>query len=69
MMEGEVFYFAINKLPNSLRGRSDLMALADWLDLYDQYLFSEVERLHLLSAFVWDYKIEGATDEKPSRTS
>jgi hypothetical protein len=63
-MEGEVFYFPLNALPNSSRGRSDLMPLADWLDLYDQYLFSEVERLNLLSAFVWDYKIEGATPEQ-----
>lgn len=63
-LEGEVFYFGVNKLPNSLRGRSDIMALADWLDLYDQYLFAEVERLHLLSAFVWDYEITGATDDK-----
>lgn len=63
-LEGEVFYFAINKLPNSLRGRSDLLPLADWLDLYDQYLFAEVERLQLLSAFVWDYKINGADDKK-----
>lgn len=62
--EGECFYFGINKLPNSLRGRSDLMPLADWLDLYDQYLFAEVERLHLLSAFVWDYKIEGAKSDQ-----
>lgn len=63
-LEGEVFYFSLNALPNSSRGRSDLMPLADWLDLYDQYLFSEVERLNLLSAFVWDYKIEGATPEQ-----
>jgi hypothetical protein len=62
--EGQAFYYGINKLPNSLRGRSDLMPLADWLDLYDQYLFAEVERLHLLSAFVWDYKIEGATSDR-----
>ena len=62
-LEGEVFYFAINKLPNSLRGRSDLLPLADWLDLYDQYLFAEVERLQLLSAFVWDYTIKGGTDK------
>lgn len=61
-LEGEVFYFGINKLPNSLRGRSDLMPLADWLDLYDQYLFAEVERLHLLSAFVWDYTVEDADE-------
>lgn len=63
-LEGDVFYLGVNKLPNSLRGRPDLMALADWLDLYDQYLFAEVERLHLLSAFVWDYKITGAASEK-----
>lgn len=63
-LEGEVFYFAINKLPNSLRGRSDLLPLADWLDLYDQYLFAEVERLQLLSAFVWDYTIKGADEKK-----
>ena len=60
-LEGEVFYFAINKLPNSSRGRSDLLPMADWLDLYDQLLFAEVERINLLTRFVWDYKIEGAT--------
>lgn len=63
-LEGEVFYLGINKLPNSSRGRSSLLPLADWLDLYDQYLFAEVERLHLLSSFVWDYSIEGATPEE-----
>lgn len=63
LMEGEVFYHGINKLPNSLRGRSSLMALADWLDLYDQYMFAEVERLHILSAYVWDYTIEGAQSD------
>lgn len=63
LLEGDVFYFRINSLPNSLRGRSDLLPLADWLDLFDQYLFAEVERLNLLSNFVWDYKIEGATPD------
>lgn len=63
LLEGELFYFNINMLPNSQRGRSDLIPLADWLDAYDQYLFSEVERLQLLSAFVWDYKINNATPD------
>lgn len=62
-LEGEIFYYAINGLPNSVRGRSDLLPLADWLDLYDQYMFGEVERLTLLSSFVWDYKVEGATTD------
>jgi hypothetical protein len=60
-LEGEVFFHRINSLPNSLRGRPDLMPLADWLDLYDQFMFSEVERLNLLSSFAWDYTIEGAS--------
>jgi hypothetical protein len=59
-LEGECFYLGINKLPNSLRGRSDLLAYADWIDMYDSFMMSEVERIHLQSSFVWDYKIEGA---------
>lgn len=59
-LEGECFYLGINKLPNSLRGRSDLLAYADWIDMYDQFMLSEVERIHLQSSFVWDYTIEGA---------
>jgi hypothetical protein len=30
------FYFAINKPSNATRGRSDLITVFDWLDLYDQ---------------------------------
>lgn len=56
-LEGDAFFFAVNRLPNSMRGRSDLLPLADWLDLYDQYMFGEVERLNLLSSFVWDYTV------------
>lgn len=63
-LEGECFYFAINKLPNSLRGRSDLLPLADWLDLFDQYMFAEVERVRLLSAFVWDLEIKDGTPDQ-----
>lgn len=63
LLEGEVFYFAINKLPNSGRGRSDYLPLADWLDLFDQFMFAEVERVRLLSTFVWDLEVKGATPE------
>jgi hypothetical protein len=33
------FYFALNKPPNAIRGRSDLITVFDWLELYDQYAF------------------------------
>lgn len=63
-LEGEVHFHRINGLPNSLRGRSSLMPSADWLDLYDQFMFAEIERLNLISSFAWDYTIEDADDKK-----
>lgn len=63
-LTGQVFFHPINTLPNSMRGRPDLLALADWLDLYDQFMFAELERINLLSAFAWDYTVEDAKSEK-----
>jgi hypothetical protein len=62
-LEGDCFYWRVNALPNSGRGRSDLLAVADWLDIYDSIMFSEVERMKALSAHVWDYRID-TNDEK-----
>lgn len=63
-LEGDCFYFRTNALPNSARGRSDLLTLADWLDLYDQLMFSEVERVKLFSSFVYDLKVQGGDKEQ-----
>lgn len=62
-LEGDCFYFRTNALPNSARGRSDLLTLADWLDLYDQLMFAEVERVKLFSSFVYDLQVQGGTTE------
>lgn len=58
-LKGEIFFFAINKVANSLRGRSDLFCLADWIDGYDQFLFNRLERSHLMNVFLWDVTLEG----------
>lgn len=62
--DGEAFFFKINDLSNSLRGISDLLSQADWVDGYDQFLFSEVERINNLRSFIWDVTIKGATPEQ-----
>ncbi len=62
--DGDVFYFAVNTLSTTRRGRSDLRAPADWLDAYDQFLFGELERYNFLRAFVWDVTVTGADDTK-----
>jgi hypothetical protein len=64
LTDGECFYFKINDLSGGTRGNSDLLAQADWLDTYDQYLFGEIERWNFLRAFMWDVTLKGATPEE-----
>lgn len=59
-IDGECFYYAINNVTNSPRGRSDLIRVADWLDAYEQFLFDYADKWPLLNSFVWDLKVEGA---------
>lgn len=58
-LAGEVFYFPINGLSNSTRGWSDLLHVADWLDIYDQMLWEALERQRLMRAFIWDVTLKG----------
>ncbi len=62
--DGECFYFAINKISNGRRGRSDLLASADWVDGYDTFLFGELERSQFLRSFIWDISLAGATPDE-----
>lgn len=45
------------------RGISLLYAIADFIDLLDQMMFSEVERWMLIKAFMWDVTIEGTPED------
>lgn len=58
-LQGECFYFAVNKVANSLRGRSDLLPVIDWIDAYERFLFNRAERAHLLNNFIWDVELKG----------
>ena len=59
--DGECFYFKINDLSNSSRGRSDLLGQIDWLDSYDEFMFGELDRAQFMRAFIWDVTLTGAT--------
>jgi len=61
---GECFYFKINDLSNGRRGRSDLLAQADWADAYEQFLFGEIDRASFMRAFMWDVTLKGATGDE-----
>lgn len=60
---GDAFYFAVNKFAAGRRGRSDLIAMMDWLDGYDEFMFDQLERAQDLDAFIWSVKLTGADPE------
>lgn len=62
VLEGEVFFWRNSRLPNSMRGRTELHRLADWIDGLDQFLFTRVDRAVLANNVVHDVELTGASE-------
>lgn len=62
--DGDAFFYRINDLSSGTRGRSDLLAQADWLDAYDQFMFGELDRYSALRSFIWDVTLKNATADQ-----
>jgi hypothetical protein len=62
--DGECFFWAINNVTNSPRGRSSLFSIADWLDAYEQFLFDYAEKWPLQNSFIFDLLVQGADDNE-----
>ncbi len=56
----EVVQFAIHKVSNAKRGRSDLATLLPWLRRYKDWLTDRVRLNKYKTAFLWDVKLLGA---------
>jgi hypothetical protein len=56
----EVAQFAIHKVSNAKRGRSDLATLLPWLRRYKDWLTDRVRLNKYKTAFLWDVKLQGA---------
>lgn len=63
-MDGECHYYAVNKVSNGSRGWSDLLARADWLDGYEQFMFQRLERADLANRVVTDIELTGLTQDQ-----
>ncbi|MFQ5912428.1 MAG: hypothetical protein ACE5JS_04530, partial [Nitrospinota bacterium] len=63
-LAGDCFYFAVNKTSTATRGTPDLLALADFLDAYDQFIFDDMERTVLAKRFIFDLTVDGADVKK-----
>ena len=64
VFKGKGFFFRINRSTFQTRGIGDLFVNRDWLRLYDKSLYATMERAGLLLSFVWDVKVNGATNEQ-----
>lgn len=53
-------FFPINKTSGASRGRSDLLSIMDFVDLYDKLVFDEAERMSFLRAFIYDVTVKNA---------
>lgn len=60
MAGSEVLHFAINKVSNAKRGKSDLATLLPWLRRYKDWLTDRVRINKYKAAFLWDVKLNGA---------
>lgn len=56
----EVVQFAINKVSNAKRGKSDLATLLPWLRRYKDWLTDRVRINKYKGAFLWDVTLKGA---------
>jgi hypothetical protein len=63
-LDGECFYFTLNKAKSASRGFSELFSLADWIDLFDQMIFDFGDKVRFLNSFVWHYTLNGADGKK-----
>jgi hypothetical protein len=61
---GDVFFFSVNQISNVLRGFSDVLALIDWIEGYDDFLYNRMERAQILNTYIWDVTLQGADDKK-----
>jgi hypothetical protein len=65
-LNGECFYWSLNKVKSASRGFSELFALADWIDVFDQLIFDFADKCRFLNSFVWHYTLTGADPKKVS---
>lgn len=61
-MDGDVFYFAFNKIAGKKRGHSQMLRTSEWIDLHGKRQFNEAERQEVLNAYCWDVTLTNAND-------
>ena len=62
--EGMVAFLAVNRIGEMIRGISDLMSIADKMDVVESYLHNEATRREHMGRWFWDVTIKNATKQQ-----
>lgn len=64
---GDMLYLGINTLGCKHRGLSDLTPVVDFLEVFDQLIWTEAERVKMLRSMMFHYIMKGEKDERVIR--
>lgn len=64
---GSLHYFGINRTSDSLRGVGDLFTLLDYIDVHDNMLFTQAEKIVTTGQFYYDITVNGMPQEELDR--
>jgi len=63
-LEGDAFFFAINRISGATRGAPDSLASVDWFEGLDNFIFSLLERGEISQNVVFDLQYDGANEQE-----
>jgi hypothetical protein len=63
LLDGECFFFSINRVSNQPEGVSDFLASADFLDVLDNIMFKTMDLLDAQTTYIEDVEVQGSPDQ------
>ncbi len=63
-MQGNAFFFALNRISGATRGAPDSLASIDWFEGLDSFIFSLLERGEISQNVVFDLEYQGLNEQE-----
>lgn len=57
--DGDMFLFGVNRTSDTMRGIGELFTLIDYIDMYDDILFSRAEKIRNMAHVYYDLTLDG----------
>jgi hypothetical protein len=63
-LDGDAFFFRLNRVMNQDRGHGELIALLDWIDGLDQFMFNTLNGAALANSFFYTCEMMGKNQDE-----